>query len=161
MLATFLRYPVLSLAVIGIAAINLADTPLSHAVDRALTSEVLGPDTNASGLRDDVEAWIHGLYPDAAHPIRIAAEELSKAYQLGMQAFHENSPQLRQNALQAYGVAHACLTEHFSPEAAYKILSGVEKAMGNSAERAQYVVALKAQHARIMHSADTAYQCLY
>jgi hypothetical protein len=161
MIGFMFRHPILSLAAASIVAVNVFDLPLSHAVEKVTSGEVLGLDVNASGLRDDVENWIHGLYPEAAHPIRVAAEQLGKAYQLGIQAFHENSPELKNNAIQAYGIAQACVGKHFSPEAAAKINAGIEKAMGNTSERAQYVVALKAQHARVVNSNPGTYNCPY
>ena len=58
-------------------------------------------------------------------------------------------------------IAQACVGKHFSPEAAAKINAGIEKAMGNTSERAQYVVALKAQHARVVNSNPGTYSCPY
>ncbi|CAM5533985.1 hypothetical protein [Thauera mechernichensis] len=161
MIGFIIRHPILATAAAVIIALNFTDAPLSHAFEKANVSEVMGLDANASGLRDDVESWIQGLYPEAAHPIRVAAEQLGKAYQLGMLAFHENSPALKNNAIQAYGIAQACVGKHFSPEAAAKINAGIEKAMGNTSERAQYVVALKAQHARVVNSNPGTYSCPY
>lgn len=162
MIGFIFRHPVLTAIVVGIGAVSLTDSSFTSAAanGRALTAEVLGSDLNGSGLRDDVEGWIRGLYPNASHPIRVAAEQLGKAYQFGMRAFHENSSQ-KGEALQAYGIAHACIEKHFSPEAGEKIFRGIEKAMGDSAERVQYIISIKAGHARTLHSTPNAYACPY
>ena len=65
MIGFIIRHPILSTAAAVIIALNFTDAPLSHAFEKANVSEVMGLDANASGLRDDVESWIQGLYPEA------------------------------------------------------------------------------------------------
>lgn len=160
MIGFVFRHPILTLCVAGAAYFYYSESQhaLANAEKPAL-SEVLGIDTTGSGLRDDVESWIASLYPYHDHPVRQTAELVGRAFQMGMHAFHTNSPQLRDAAIEAYGVAHTCLTTKFDAPAAERLLSGMEKAMGDTAERAQYIVNLKAWHAQSMHFQPRVYAC--
>jgi hypothetical protein len=74
------------------------------ALDRS--ASVLGPDTNANGIRDDIEAWIDSRN-DRTAAQKAAMRQYAKALQAELAA--ERTPEAALGAVKAAERAHNCL----------------------------------------------------